>query len=212
MPYVKQGSIDHLVYAVPELNAGIDQIERLLGVRAAHGGKHLGRGTHNALLALGGNTYLEIIAPDADQPDPPTPRPFGLDRRREPGLVTFAVSVPDIEHRAEQARAEGYDPGVVLTMSRHLPNGDELRWELSANLELPGDGVVPFLIHWEPGSHPSEAAPAGARLLDLEAEHPQPEVVGVMLEALGVELTVTGSARPALIATIDGPNGTVVLT
>ena len=53
---------------------------------------------------------------------------------------------------------------------------------------------------------------AGARLADLEAEHPRPEVVGVMLQALGVELTVTESARPALIATIEGPNGTVVLT
>jgi hypothetical protein len=212
MAYVRQGSIDHLVYAVSDLNAGIAQIERLLGVRAAHGGKHTGRGTHNALLSLGGGTYLEIIAPDPHQADPPTPRPFGLDRRREPGLVTFAVRVPDIEHRAEQARAAGYDPGVVLTMSRHLPNGDELRWELSANLELPGDGVVPFLIQWEPGPHPADTAPAGARLADLEAEHPRPEVVGVMLEALGVEMTVTESARPALIATIEGPNGTVVLT
>jgi hypothetical protein len=212
MAYVRQGSIDHLVYAVPDLDAGIAQIERLLGVRAARGGKHTGRGTHNALLSLGGSSYLEIIAPDPHQADPPTPRAFGLDRRREPGLVTFAVRVPDIEHRAEQARAAGYDPGLILTMSRHLPNGDELRWELSANLELPGDGVVPFLIQWEPGHHPSETAPAGARLVDLEAEHPRPQVVNVMLEALGVELTVTESARPALIATIEGPNGTVVLT
>jgi len=37
-------------------------------------------------------------------------------------------------------------------------------------------------------------------------------VPGVMLQALGVELTVTESARAALIATIEGPYGTVVLT
>jgi hypothetical protein len=212
MAYVRQGSVDHLVYAVSDLDAGIAQIERLLGVRAAQGGKHPGRGTHNALISLGGGAYLEIIAPDPGQPVPEMPRPFGLDRQREPRLVTWAARVPDIEHRAEQARAAGYDPGVVLEMSRRLPNGDELRWELSANLELPGDGVVPFLIQWEPGHHPSESAPTGARLADLEAEHPRPDVVGVMLQALGVELTVTESARPALIATIEGPNGTVVLT
>ena len=54
MAYVIQGSVDHLVYAVSDLDAGIVQIERLIGVRAAQGAKHPGRGTHNALISLGG--------------------------------------------------------------------------------------------------------------------------------------------------------------
>ncbi|MEO8458723.1 MAG: VOC family protein [Chloroflexota bacterium] len=212
MAYVRQGSVDHLVYAVADLDAGIAHIERMLGVRAEPGGAHPGRGTHNALLSLGGGSYLEIIAPDPDQPDPKAPRPFGLDKLRAPRLVTWAVRVSHIEKRVEQARAAGYDPGDAHPMSRKLPSGAELKWQLTARPEAAASGIVPFLIEWQPREHPSKTAPRGAQLSDLQAEHPHPGEVNAMLEALGVELTVSESARPALIATMEGPNGTVVLT
>ena len=37
--------VDHLVYATPDLNRGVEKIERLLGVRATAGGQHPGSGT-----------------------------------------------------------------------------------------------------------------------------------------------------------------------
>jgi hypothetical protein len=48
--------IDHLVYAVPSLPAAIADVAERFGVRAQAGGKHIGLGTHNALLALGPRT------------------------------------------------------------------------------------------------------------------------------------------------------------
>ena len=130
-----------------------------MGVRAAPGGKHTGRGTHNALLSLGGSAYLEIIAPDPDQAEPAGPRPFGVDALKEPRLVTWAARSRDIERQAEEARADGYDPGQVAEMTRALPGGGDLRWRLTMPAERKGDGLVPFLIQWEPGAHPSETSP-----------------------------------------------------
>nr|MBA2281652.1 VOC family protein [Acidimicrobiia bacterium] len=79
--------VDHLVHGAPTLDGALDDLERRLGVRGAFGGRHDGRGTHNAVIGLGAGAYLELIAPDPEQPAPTQPRPFGLDELDEAGLV-----------------------------------------------------------------------------------------------------------------------------
>ena len=206
-------SVDHIVYAAPTLDAGIEAMAERLGVTATYGGKHTGIGTHNALLSLGRNVYLEIIAPDPDQPPPTEALPFGLGELHEPGLAAWALAVTDIESRAASARDAGNDPGPVIAMTRALPDGGDLSWRLTFRREIAGDGLVPFLIQWDAGGpHPSASSPAGCALIDLTAEHPRPDEISGMLSALGVDLPIVKAPRAALIATIEGPRGTVVLT
>jgi hypothetical protein len=202
--------IDHLVYAVPDLDEGVALIEQKLGVRAAPGGKHVGRGTHNALLSLENRSYLEIIAPDPEQGSVSIPRAFGLDAPGEPRLFTWAAQVETIESRLETARGAGYNASL-LSMMRELPDGNVLRWMLTYPPPSIGDGLVPFLIRWEPGPHPSETSPRGCRLLSLRGEHPDPEPVRALLGALGVDLPISQAPTPALVATIECPKGQIQL-
>jgi len=114
---------DHLVYAVPDLAAAVEQIAADWGVRPDWGGQHP-NGTHNALLALGPHTYLEIIAPDPQQPTPSQPRSFGIDERPgETRLVTWAASTTDLDATLAAALAQGYDAGEVMDGSRLRPDG-----------------------------------------------------------------------------------------
>jgi hypothetical protein len=204
-------TIDHVVYGVEDLEAGVEELAERLGVRAAAGGRHLGRGTHNALLGLGGAVYLEVIARDPEQPPAAGPLSFGLDRARLPRLVGWAARTADIEERAACARAHGYDPGPVHEMSRRRPDGFLLEWRLSRDVPDPPRLVLPFLIDWGESPHPSESVPQGVRLVELRAEHPDPAAVRAQLAALDATLPVDEGSAPALVATLDTPRGRVTL-
>ncbi|MFT5570883.1 MAG: hypothetical protein ACI9RP_002942, partial [Cyclobacteriaceae bacterium] len=57
-------TIDHLVVAAPSIEEGINWSEQVLGHTPESGGVHAGYGTHNVLIGLGNDTYLEIVSPD----------------------------------------------------------------------------------------------------------------------------------------------------
>jgi hypothetical protein len=204
--------LDHLVYAAPELERAVDEIERKVGVRPAFGGTHAGGLTHNALLSLGAGRYLEIIAPVPGSEAPTGALPFGLETLKQPRLVTWAVALDDVEGPGEAARAAGYDPGERMVGGRDLPDGSRLTWQLTVRAEPAGDGIVPFLIRWLSEPHPSATAPKGCQFVTLRAEHPEPERVLGMLRALDVELSVSDGRTPRLIATLETPNGRVELS
>lgn len=117
--------VDHLVYAAPSLVTAVAEPEERFGVRAEAGGKHMSLGTHNALLALGPRTCLEIIAPDPQQPEPSRPA-LGLHGITRSGLVAWALACDDIDGTIAEARSRGYDPGEVGDGQRVEPTGTVL--------------------------------------------------------------------------------------
>ena len=202
--------LDHLVYAVPDLAAGVAAMAALLGVAPSTGGPHPGLGTRNFLVSLGESCYLEIIGPDPEQPQPSRPRPFGLDRLSGGRLVSWAIHDGDIERRVTAARTRGYDAGPILPLSRQSPAG-LIEWRLTLRSEPGGDGLVPFVIDWGKTPSPALSSTQGCTLRGVRAEHPDPDAIKAMLRALGVKLDVTRGAAPALVARIATPRGEVEL-
>lgn len=204
-------AIDHLVYAVTDLDGGKDEIERLLGVRPVDGGRHPTFGTHNALLSLGATTYLEIIARDPEVSMPERGLPFHLGRLEDSRLATWALRSEMIVERAAAAKSGGLDTGAVESGSRRLSDGSLLSWQLTDPYAMPLDGAAPFLISWGTTPHPAETARFGGKLTEFRLEHPEPDRVRHALEVLGGKLDVSKADAIRLVACVETASGLVEL-
>ena len=208
MPF---STIDHLVYATPDLETSAAELAKLFGCELQPGGSHPGLGTANYLMSLGGSHYLEVIGPDLDQPVPKGPRPFGVDRLEAPGLVTFAIAAPAIDKQCSDAVVAGYDPGPVHDMSRKTPEGALLAWRLTPGGRDTSGGAVPFLIDWGKTRSPSQTLPEACALVGFEVFHPEAGKVTGKLAALGLSL-VASEGPKKLVARLETHNGAMELS
>jgi glyoxalase-like protein len=206
-------AVDHLLLGTNDLDRGIAWFEERTGVKATAGGVHPGRGTRNALAALQGRHYIEIIAPDPAQPAGNLR--MNLRSLAEPRLIAWAAATADIDAMAKRIGDRGY-AAAPRDGSRARPDGRVLRWRtLAIQTDLARADVdpIPFFIQWAAGSaHPSEDSPRGCDLAAFEFEHADPKGLGAALAALGIDAVVRQAADVKLVATLKTPRGQVVLT
>ncbi len=221
--------LDHLVWAVPDLESAMDRVRAEWGCEVLPGGRHPRWGSWNAVVPIAGEAYVEIIAPHPEPPES-THRIFGLDSVRWPTLVTWAVrpgggpsakasqgpgggGVPALEKLAQRAGETGVEMGALLAGSRRTPEGRLLEWTLSDPSRPRLGGVIPFLIGWGETPHPSGIRPAEVSLLSLELAHPDVGKVEAALAALqtAVDVRITPSPRPGLRARLATPRGAIEL-
>jgi hypothetical protein len=165
--------LDHLVVAARTLEEGARWVEQRLGAAPAGGGKHTTMGTHNRVLSLGPEAYLEVIAIDPEAPAPPRPRWFSLDTpqmkarlAQGPALIHWVARTDDIER--ELARRGDADTEVL-----DLQRGD-LRWRMAVPRDglLREDGTLPTLIQWISASPSALLPDAGIRMQQLLLRKP----------------------------------------
>ncbi|MEM6583280.1 MAG: VOC family protein [Pseudomonadota bacterium] len=205
--------VDHLVFGSPDLQQGIEQVQNLLGVPARYGGSHPGLGTHMALIPLGSQCYLEIIAPDPDQSAFKGERPFGLDKVDSPRLLTWVASRPGLQQYVDQVRAGGLHMLDAISLSRRTGQGQLLEWQMSFldDIEPELMAVLPMFIDWGESPHPGSTSDGVARLERLELLHPDTVSLRPIIETLELNVTLLPASAVAIQAVIDCPKGTVVL-
>ncbi len=136
--------IDHLVIAVPDLEAAARSY-RDLGFTVVPGGRHPKTvGTHNALIAFADGAYVELIAFFEDNPD----HRWWASLQKGGGLVDFCLQTDHLPGDTAAFRGAGVDIADPASQSRRRPDGYELRWIFSI-ARGSHRGVAPFLIHDE---------------------------------------------------------------
>jgi ketosteroid isomerase-like protein len=198
--------IDHIILGAADLDRATRAFESMTGVRPIYGGKHP-TGTHNALVSLGGQTYLEIIAA---QPGAPAPDWLpDLSHFEDPIPVGFAVTADD----GPALRRDLVAAGFVLTENRPgaraTPSGATLNWQ---TFRLAGDiKQMPFFILWAPETqHPSATSPSGCKLERFAIASPQSEELSRLRSALDLPVAVSHGSKVALTLELSCPKGTVI--
>lgn len=207
-----KGELDHVLWAVPDLERGMAEIEKLTGVPPRIGGRHPGVGTHNAIVPIGDKIYLEIIAPDPSQDRFSSFGNLvkGIDK---PRLVTWVARSSDARKLSDLAQHNGLSPGVILALSRRRPDGTSVSWRTVTIGGHAYGPLIPFFIEWRSEDHPAESPGAnGCHLVRFEIEAPDPRGVGAVLEKIGLHLPVLQNPQPRLRLTLDTPKGRVVLS
>jgi glyoxalase-like protein len=201
---------DHLVVAIRSLPEGIAAFERLTGVTPGIGGQHPGRGTENALVSLGGGSYLEVIAPQKDATLSGQDAPMrGLDHLT---IINWAVSVSDVDAAVAALKAAGFEATPPQPGARVTPAGDRLEWT-TFGLGDRSVAVAPFFIHWSAGTkHPSTTAPGGCTLGSLAVRDPSGHRLASALEALAVGGVTVGDGPVRIEAILKCGSKTATLT
>ena len=162
--------IDHILYAVSDLESGASRFEEDLGLESIRGGPHPGWGTANWIVPLGPD-YLELVgvvdraAAEAS--------PFGrMVLEAGDGLVAWSVATEDLDHVAQRLGLQ------IVRGARKRPDGVRLTWRAAGIPDaMRSAGALPFFIQWEgPGElHPGgdHTLPAGIQWVEVAAGEEQ---------------------------------------
>ncbi len=161
--------IDHLVIAVPNLDAAATLLEHAVGIVATGGGRHPALGTENRLVWLG-DTYVELvtIVDETTGGGSWLGGPVTAALANGGGFVTWAVASDDLGADIASLRTLGADYGEPLDGQRIRPDREVVRWRTAIPQRL-GPSDAPFLIEHDPAS--AEWRPAD-RALRQAQRHP----------------------------------------
>ena len=151
--------MDHVIYAVDDLEAASRQLYEESGLASIEGGRHPTWGTANRIVPLG-TSYVELITVvDRDVAacsDFGRPVMDAITAGRH--LVGWVVATDDLE---AVSRRLGLD---VSRGARTRPDGTTLTWQLAGVARALTTGALPIFIEWggpadlHPGKAPADHA------------------------------------------------------
>ncbi len=198
-------NIDHIILGINDLDKGIAQFKELTGIEPVFGGIHPNSFTHNALVALDGEMYIEIMAPRPDAEN--IPEHFLRLENLTP--IDWAVRTRNTEQTKEKLKAAGFIATESKAGSRAKPDGTLLSW---TTFGIEDHDEFPFFIEWGASTvHPSSTSPTGCTFQSFHIITPDDEEMNKFNTALHLKLIVTKGPQQQLQLIIDTPKGKVTL-
>jgi hypothetical protein len=134
--------IDHVIYAVSDLQRAAHRFAEESGLRATGGGEHPGFGTRNEIIPVGAGQYIELMAVADVQSRHPLALTLSAVARGGDRLMGLCLRPEDLDAVASRLSIE------VTTAERHNPDGELVRWRLAGVEGALGPERLPFFIDW----------------------------------------------------------------
>ena len=180
-----KNSIDHFILGINDLEKGMKEFALKTGIDPVFGGIHEGAGTHNALVSLGNNQYLEILAPLKKG----TATGFGDFSYENLTAIGWIIKTNNSERVLPILEKYAIPNTGIRPLSRKTNDGKLLKW---TNIFHSNDGQLslnPFFIEWnEDTPHPSLATPKGCRLNDFTIQSTGSDAMTLFLQSLDLGL------------------------
>jgi catechol 2,3-dioxygenase-like lactoylglutathione lyase family enzyme len=188
--------LDHVIYAVRDLEEASARFREQFGLPVVVGGAHPG-GTRNAVVFCRDHSYLELLA--VDDPDGDFARRLAQIVPTGEGLCGWAVRTDDID-------------AVAGRLGLHVREGSITRadgtvgtWRTAASFD-PSDAHLPFVIQYAAGRRPGVEPDAPDRLAWVEVSGDEDRMREWLGDA-GIDARVSDGPpglRAAAIATASG--------
>jgi catechol 2,3-dioxygenase-like lactoylglutathione lyase family enzyme len=146
--------LDHVVYAVPDLDEAAARFREEFGLDSTEGGRHERWGTANRIVPLG-DQYLELIAALDEPMAAETAFGSGVLERAAGGggWFTIATVADDLDAVASRLGLE------VGSGSRTRPDGQTVHWRMAGLDDPRREPWMPFFLTWDVSDelHPGRA-------------------------------------------------------
>ncbi len=206
----KDISLDHVIWAVPDIAAYALKFEDMTGIKPQYGGEHTNGVTANYLVALGACTYLEIVGPKPGV----DLSVFGdaAEKYRRTSIIGFAFGARNIEGARQVFAEKSITTGAPREGGRNKPDGSYVGWRTInfPSLDLGGDSLV-FAIEWLTQPHPATTSPKGLGIEKLSVSGVPNNDLQMISQQYAMPIEFGGEGEVHFTLTLSTPKGKVVL-